>query len=511
MTTNKIMRSTDQLAQIVFPKAIKVTRAPTSVMLQFRPNSYWITHIVRMILFVLMGIPLLWFGLSSANLLVIVLGLIIGVPTIWSSIYAHQHHYTRIKLKDTMIFIKNHQSEQVIDLANATQIIIRKPGDSTYTLAADVAAKSEQDRNDDEADTEKHLLSGIGSLPIALSIETIIEDWLDINDIKTSADRNLPTQAVVTKTLAIVARRLNLMFFSDSYPHYLTLSGEYQGCSVNVHAECHDPSLQKKLKSHLKVRAIDQQGDPQPLSANKIIDLLPRLTNSDKLTVSSQKVEQTISRELYFTSTEPMTNIRTVESQLNRFANLLSAYPQIIVSGGDAITTLQPIAQDSRGSLSGLAHQLISDICQTTHHLRSKVTDCYCRRCLARFQSHVGVSRRFQKMVYYGCRICQQSNDYFIAPEIITVLDRGMNASFIEGEGALRVHWLASKRLHDFDQVEVIQATDKEVEQFAMMLGNDTDSVRRTQYAQAVCTISPDCDLSENTIRILKRTFAQVI
>jgi hypothetical protein len=66
------------------------------------------------------------------------------------------------------------------------------------------------------------------------------------------------------------------------------------------------------------------------------------------------------------------------------------------------------------------------------------------------------------------------------------------------------------QQLFDFDRVEIIQATDEEVERFAMQVGNDTDPVRQPRYAQMHCLIAPDCRLSENSLRILRNFFGEV-
>jgi hypothetical protein len=65
--------------------------------------------------------------------------------------------------------------------------------------------------------------------------------------------------------------------------------------------------------------------------------------------------------------------------------------------------------------------------------------------------------------------------------------------------------------LFDFDQVEIIQASDEEVERFAVQVGNDTDLVREPRYREMICKIGPECRLSENTIRILEKMFGEII
>jgi hypothetical protein len=70
---------------------------------------------------------------------------------------------------------------------------------------------------------------------------------------------------------------------------------------------------------------------------------------------------------------------------------------------------------------------------------------------------------------------------------------------------------LRRRQLFDFDEVEIIQASDKEVERFIVQVGNDTDEARQSRYQQMRCVISPDAGLSVNTMRILQYTFSQVI
>jgi hypothetical protein len=69
-------------------------------------------------------------------------------------------------------------------------------------------------------------------------------------------------------------------------------------------------------------------------------------------------------------------------------------------------------------------------------------------------------------------------------------------------DGLLQVNWLARQALFDFDQIEIIRATDEDVERFTVQAGNDTDAFRRPGYALMRCLIAPDCRLSENTLRI---------
>ncbi len=62
----------------------------------------------------------------------------------------------------------------------------------------------------------------------------------------------------------------------------------------------------------------------------------------------------------------------------------------------------------------------------------------------------------------------------------------------------------------DRQGIEIIDATDKQIEQFAIQAGNDTDPYRQPRYKKLTCQIAAESRLTENTIRILESTFGQV-
>jgi hypothetical protein len=115
-------------------------------------------------------------------------------------------------------------------------------------------------------------------------------------------------------------------------------------------------------------------------------------------------------------------------------------------------------------------------------------------------------------MTYYGCRTCGQSRQFLYCPQgVIAVLGTVSSVSAQnQHDGLLRVNWLTRRTLFDFKQVEIIQATDEDVERFAVQVGNDTDPVRQPHYAQMQCFIAPQCQLSENSPRVLQIMFGQV-
>ena len=91
------------------------------------------------------------------------------------------------------------------------------------------------------------------------------------------------------------------------------------------------------------------------------------------------------------------------------------------------------------------------------------------------------------------------------------MLDSDLALEKFQQNGILRVNWLEHRHLFDFDEVQIVQATDEDVERFAVQVGNDTDPTRKPRYPKMRCVILPECKLSENTMRILERMFGEVV
>jgi hypothetical protein len=109
----------------------------------------------------------------------------------------------------------------------------------------------------------------------------------------------------------------------------------------------------------------------------------------------------------------------------------------------------------------------------------------------------------------YGCRICRRSWELLYCPAgIVAVLDQSWAKKYAMEADVLRVNWLEYRTMFDFDRIEIVQATDEEVERFVVQAGNDTDELRQPFYRQMRCLLG--CRLSENTLRILQNQFGQV-
>ena len=184
----------------------------------------------------------------------------------------------------------------------------------------------------------------------------------------------------------------------------------------------------------------------------------------------------------------------------------------LVALGGTAVKDLQPMAQDADKPLRRIALWLLESIGQeTTIRLKESSPHLLCPYCLVR--CHVQrVSLSWQHTVtFYGCRACQQSRKFWRWPgKVVAKLDVGMTEDLIQQDLELRINWLRRKTLFDFDRVEIRQATDKQVQEFIIQVGNDTDVIRKPHYKEMICIVTSNCKLMENTVRILKDTFGQV-
>jgi len=203
--------------------------------------------------------------------------------------------------------------------------------------------------------------------------------------------------------------------------------------------------------------------------------------------------------------------IKYLQSLFEWLVDLADVYPIVLDIGGEAVPTLYQIVVYEYHILRQVAAQLLHDIGRETTARLASQTSLLCPRCFMYVDSHHINLPRSQSVTYYGCRNCQQSREFIeFQGCIIAVLDSQMTTEQVQQDGVLRVNWLTRRALFDFDEVEIVQATDEDVERFAVQVGNDTDPAREPRYQGMRCVVLPECHLSENTWRILQRMFGVV-
>lgn len=201
-----------------------------------------------------------------------------------------------------------------------------------------------------------------------------------------------------------------------------------------------------------------------------------------------------------------MTNLQN-DNWEDRFA----ARYGLVLLGGEAVEPLLAITTTKNTFLSQTAVRLLKNIASETTAKRIEQVKHLCPHCLIYYDTCPIPLRRQPDLIFYGCRMCHQSREFVEGiDEVVAVLDVTWHEDQLRENSSLRVNWLARRTLFDFDRVEIIQANDEDVERFAVQVGNDTDPIRKPRYREMICTIGSDCQLSENTLRILGRMFGKV-
>ena len=176
------------------------------------------------------------------------------------------------------------------------------------------------------------------------------------------------------------------------------------------------------------------------------------------------------------------------------------------------VRAIEPLCEvyHRKDSVHRIAKLAIKAICkQNKRNLSAHWHHLICIEHLTRFTLHRVPLWAFPRPTYYACRICKNTDTRLEqVSQVIVVLDTGMMKGKEIAGDKLRVNWMKRKSLFDFDRVEIVQATDEDVERFAIQVGNDTDDYRQERYPKMRCVVS--CELSENTIRILSSLFGQV-
>ncbi len=311
---------------------------------------------------------------------------------------------------------------------------------------------------------------------------------------------------------------------ADSYglnfsPAYLwapaEIVGDYRGHHLRIYAHYrnkryHDTHIEIAVNSLTddKLSSKDRLYPSDILNVKEVTKLL--VPHGVRYQLQGNLKVKTQGQKIIYKQYVLANDINYLRFLLNLLGNLANGYHKVVELGGEAALALQSIARDRRNVLRPVASELLKDIArETKSRLSYQSTSFLCPQCLAHPDTHNVQIYWWRTVTYYGCRICGQSR-VFLAKRAVAVLDREMRMEQSEQNGNLWINWLSNRRLFDFSEVQIRQATDKEVEGFAVQVGNDTDKKRKKRYRQMQCTISADCELSENTMRILEHTFGQL-
>jgi len=141
-----------------------------------------------------------------------------------------------------------------------------------------------------------------------------------------------------------------------------------------------------------------------------------------------------------------------------------------------------------------------------------------CQACYARFRTkHVGPigtshegdpNERVAYPLVVTCRVCDKARSgVYGVDNVIAVLDQTMGPDCIRVGARLRLNWAKQRRLFDFDRVEIVNATDEDVETLCVLTANDTDGYRAPRYPTMTCFVHPGDAMSRTALNMLRSTF----
>jgi hypothetical protein len=182
---------------------------------------------------------------------------------------------------------------------------------------------------------------------------------------------------------------------------------------------------------------------------------------------------------------------------------------RLVDQGGDAVQALRMLVLTGPPASQTVGRWLLQSIgFATTTRLAAIADTLLCSNCYV-YCHELEILLLDELLThYYGCRDCGRTQPLQSNLKPITVvLDDRASQLQDETEQQLRVYWFGHSRPFDFEAIEIIRATNEEIERFAMRVGNDTDRLRQARYKSLPCRVSRACGLSENTLRVLEYTF----
>lgn len=306
-----------------------------------------------------------------------------------------------------------------------------------------------------------------------------------------------------------LAKANKLAFSPSNFFDEVEVFGKYKGHYLRLETIQKDSNWTGPTYTRLMVQVIHPHGGARKAPLN--VEDVTRLFTPDELEHKIWGIVRTISsgRVISYEQLGIETNPKYLQFLFDWLSDIADAYPAIVTLGGETVPLLRYVAEQN-SNLEPLVNQLLYDIAnKTSRRLGHRVNNLICPGCLTFCGKHKVKLNLWKSITYYGCRTCHQSREFFEG-WVVARLDNTMTQEQVQQDGILRINWLSRRTLFDFDEVEIVQATDEEVERFAVQVGNDTDFLRKPRYQQMRCVVSAHCGLSENSHRILRRMFGSV-
>lgn len=364
----------------------------------------------------------------------------------------------------------------------------------------------------------ERLLTGLPDWLEAFYLEQKLEAILGLEDRPVAGELNhlSPYQRRRLLEWWSLAEALSLKFVPESGGGYfITACHDHQ-----VRLDTYQQIFRNKFITYTRLRAYNRESASDYGSTEAATSLANRPTTAElkKLLIPSGwqarlKGRLEIGADHYVIHYEQLgieTNLSYLKFLVKLFCQLIEAYSKILVWGGAAIPALLEMGSLEPEYLENIRLYLLATIQnETRERLSRQPSQWWCWDCRVRRVEQIQFEVGSSLYHYYGCRVCGQSQNFFQG-RVVAVLDQQMEADQVAQNKVLRVNWLKYRSVFDFDEVRIIQADDQAVERLAMQIGNDTDPYRKVRYKTLICKVAPECHLSENTWKILERTFRQV-
>jgi hypothetical protein len=141
---------------------------------------------------------------------------------------------------------------------------------------------------------------------------------------------------------------------------------------------------------------------------------------------------------------------------------------------------------------------------------KEKSASTICPACFCRFTEHkvqLGFRKSFS---YYACHNCYGLPFMDNVNRVVAVLDRTFDKPCLQDGTILLANWYSKKEPFDFDEIRIIDANDFDIDELVMKLKKDMDEKRRKKYKSIPVCVSPQVQLSQAQMHMLKDTFGSV-
>jgi HEAT repeat protein len=162
---------------------------------------------------------------------------------------------------------------------------------------------------------------------------------------------------------------------------------------------------------------------------------------------------------------------------------------------------------------TGTSARVMDNINLAIHKIESKLDGPnyegkVCAKCSC-YYDKFRLKKGFLQYYYYSA--CSQcfSNSYTIIGVnlIVLTMDHSLSTAWKKEEDVLTVNWFLRKAPFDYEEIRIVDADDREVEEMVMKLTNDVNKKRRKRMSEAPLYLSAGLTLPRARVNLLRDHF----